>query len=499
MKRNILYIIVACAILVGIGLPAHAQSRSYDGNITIQPLRLEQSGEMLHVELNIILSHVMVKSAHGLDLIPQLVSSNQTMNLPKVSIKGKNEYLAYERTLALMSAKQKAAYDLPYMVEKDYKRKSDTIPYRYMLPYEPWMADARLDMQWDECGCGEIALMDIEPVLDRVTLEYIPIPYVPIPHVAYITPKSEEIKRREIQAECFLDFVVNKTDIRPNYMNNPRELGKIHTMIDDLKSDPSIKVNRLDIIGYASPEGTLENNKRLSEGRAKALRDYLASKYEFPRDNYRIVFGGENWDGLVKALNSMDFEYKEEVLKIIETTPIEKGREAKLMKLNGGVPYRILLKNVFPSLRVAICKVNYNVKNFSVDEAKEVLKKRPQNLSLNEMFLVANTYTQGSQEFIDVFETAVRMFPENETANLNAAASAILRNDLVSAERYLAKVSPNTYPAEYNNAKGLIALLKGEYEKANDYLRKAVESGLPAASSNLDELEKKQQNEKLLK
>lgn len=495
MKSNILYIIAALIILGGVSLPSRAQSRFYDGNITIEPLRLEQRGEMLHVELNIILNNVKVKSAHGLDLIPQLVSSTQTMNLPRVAIKGKNEYLAYERTLALMNEKQKAAYDLPYIVEKDYKRKSDTIPYRYMLPYKPWMADARLDMQRDECGCGEIALMDIEPVMDKVTLEYIPVLYIPVPHVAFVTPNVEEIKLREIQAECFLDFVVNKTDIRPDYMNNPRELAKIHTMIDDLKSDPSIKVDRMDIIGYASPEGTLENNKRLSEGRAVALRNYLQSKYEFPRNNYHIVFGGENWDGLVNALNHMDFEYKEEVLKIIETTSIENGREAKLMKLNGGIPYRILLKNVFPSLRVAICKVNYNVKNFSVDEAKEVLKKRPQNLSLNEMFLVANTYPEGSQEFIDVFETAVRMFPEDETANLNAATSAILRNDLISAERYLAKVSPNTYPAEYNNTKGLVALLKGEYEKANDYLRKSAESGLSAADSNLEELAKKQQNE----
>lgn len=83
-----------------------------------------------------------------------------------------------------------------------------------------------------------------------------------------LSPKVEVVKSREIQAECFLDFEVNKINIRPEYMNNPRELAKIRVMIDDLKLDPSIKVNRLDIIGYASPEGTLATNKRLSEGRA---------------------------------------------------------------------------------------------------------------------------------------------------------------------------------------------------------------------------------------
>ena len=66
------------------------------------------------------------------------------------------------------------------------------------------------------------------------------------------------------------------------------------------------------------------------------------------------------------------------------------------MQLRGGVPYRYMLKYIFPSLRVAICKVNYEIKNFNLDEAKEIIKTRPQNLSLNEMFMVANSYPKGS-------------------------------------------------------------------------------------------------------
>ena len=171
-------------------------------------------------------------------------------------------------------------------------------------------------------------------------------------------------------------------------------------MIDDLKNDANVNVKRLDIIGYASPEGTLEANKRLSEGRAMALRNYLATQYDFPKNQYHIRFGGENWEGLVKALATIEMDDKAEVLDIIENVPIEKGRETKLMKLHSGVPYRFMLKNIFPSLRVAICKVSYDIKNFNLEEAKEVIKRRPQNLSLNEMFMVANTYPKGSQEFI---------------------------------------------------------------------------------------------------
>ncbi len=494
MKRNIQFIVLVLAALCLNTEDAFAQNRYYSGDIGIEPVRLEQSGDFLYIDMNFILKDVKVRTAHGVDFIPQLVAPANTYNLPKVSVKGKDEYLAYERWLSLMSAKEKRKHVAPYLVKKSNKRTNDTIRYRYVLPYESWMADAKLNVQRDECGCGESTLMSVQPVIDQVTLERILSPYIVNPHFAYVEPKVEVVKSREIQAECFLDFEVNKINIRPEYMNNPRELAKIRVMIDDLKLDPSIKVNRLDIIGYASPEGTLATNKRLSEGRAMALRDYLASRYDFPRNQYHIIFGGENWDGLVDALETLDMDYKNEVLEIIQDIPIEKGRETKLMQLRGGVPYRYLLKNVFPSLRVAICKVNYDIKNFNVDEAKEVIKRRPQNLSLNEMFLVANTYPKGSQEFIDVFETAVRMYPDSEIANMNAATAALSRNDLISAERYLKKMESQEYWPEYNNAMGILTLLKGDYELAEEYLNKARELGLDVATDNLEELAKKKAN-----
>jgi len=494
MKRNIQFILFALVVLCQNINSAMAQDRSYEGTVIVEPIQLEQRGDFLHIDINFILRDVKVKSARGVDFIPQLVSPTRTYNLPRVSIKGHDEYMAYERRLAVMSTKEKKSYEHPYVVEKGRKRKNDTIQYRYILPYEAWMEDAKLTLQRDECGCGESTLMNVEQLIDKVTLERILFPYVVAPHLAYLQPVAEEVKRRDIQAECFLDFEVNKINIRPEYMNNPKELAKIRTMIDDLKADPSIKVNRLDIIGYASPEGSLANNKRLSEGRAMALRDYLATRYDFSRNQYYIIFGGENWEGLVNALDTIDIEYKDEILGIIKNIPIDKGREAKLMQFRGGVPYRYMLRNIFPSLRVAICKVNYDIKNFNVDEAREVIKKRPQNLSLNEMFLVANTYPAGSQEFIDVFETAVRMYPEDEVANMNAATAALSRNDLVSAERYLDMVRSMKHLPEYTNAMGVLMLLKGEYDDAEKYLKAAAESGLEAAGHNLEELATKKAN-----
>ena len=132
MKINMQFIALALALLFLNVNGASAQDRSYEGTIRIEPVRLEQSGEFLHIDLDVIMDDVKVKSARGVDFIPQLISSTTTRDLPRISIKGRNEYLAYERKLSVMSRKQKDSYRLPYLVEKNYKKKGGVLQYRYL-------------------------------------------------------------------------------------------------------------------------------------------------------------------------------------------------------------------------------------------------------------------------------------------------------------------------------------------------------------------------------
>ena len=281
-------------------------------------------------------------------------------------------------------------------------------------------------------------------------------------------------------------------------MNNPRELKKITDMMAEVRNDPAVTVRSISVVGYASPEGTLAFNQALSEGRAEALLSYLLPRFDFPKALYRVEFGGENWDGLLALVKASDMQYRNEVIHILTSVPAEinlktnTSRKKSLMSLRAGDPYRYMLKEYFPQLRKAVCKIDYEVKGFDSAEAKEVLKTRPQNLSLNEMYLVANTYEPGSQDFTDVFETAVRMYPKDETANLNAAAAALARRDTVSAERYLARVTQRI--PEYYNAMGVLMMLEDKYEAAEKYLTQAAQSGLESARQNLDELERKREN-----
>ena len=220
---------------------AQDQKRSYKGDITITPSELQQRGDSLYVVMDFKMNRVNVDSRRSADFIPVLVSPTRTKKLPKVSVKGRNNYKNYRRSQALMSKKQAVAYNLnaPYEVVKGYRYRDDRITYRYAMPYEKWMADARLDLQRDDCGCGNVQTMAMERLVDNVSLEKIILiePYQITPSLAYVQPMVESIKRRDVAAEAKLDFAVGKTVIRPDYMGNPMELAKIRRMIDECRND----------------------------------------------------------------------------------------------------------------------------------------------------------------------------------------------------------------------------------------------------------------------
>lgn len=486
MIRKTTNTIALTIILTLTTLSAFAQSNSHKGGLTVNPVRLEQLGDSLYLELDVVMKGVQVKSPMTVELAPVLAAGTYENKLPRLTVAGRRWYKACVRSIAM----NKDAAGMDPRVVKGYRKVNGTVRYSHVMPYRPWMQNAVLGMQQTDSGCGQDNIVGISRLFDSVSMEYIPpVDEGPmITQLAFVKPEPEAVKTRELQVECRLDFPVNKTDINPAYMNNPHELARIRNIIDELEYDPFISVTSLEIVGYASPEGSLAGNRRLSEGRAIALRDYLASLYNFPMTAYKIRFGGENWNGLVKALESSSLSYSSDILTIIDNTEPDQTRKNKIASLRGGTPYREMLKTIYPGLRTALCNIDYNIRGFDEQEAADVFKTRPQNLSLNEFYMVSTTMQEGSQEFIDVFETAVRMYPDDEVANLNAAIAALKYGNIEAAERYMSKVTTKSFTPEYNNTAGVIAVMKEDYQAARTYFNQAA-PWLDAAKQNIEMLD----------
>lgn len=158
------------------------------------------------------------------------------------------------------------------------------------------------------------------------------------PLLAYVTPEAERVKERVKEGSAFLDFPVNRTEIYPEYRDNPSELRKILETVSSVKEDPYATITEVYIKGFASPEGTYKHNTYLAEHRAKALIEYVKSLYHFEQARFTVDFEPEDWAGLEKRVENSSLADKEELLAIIRADEPKDydRREAKLKALNGG-------------------------------------------------------------------------------------------------------------------------------------------------------------------
>lgn len=465
----------------------------YDGKISVEANELRQAGNslLLTMNLDIPTKQIELKSRKSLELIPVLKGSKGSMSFPSILINGRNRNKVYKRKAALGNLKGES---VPYTVIR--KGEISIIHYVQQVPYEDWMDDASLNLVEDVCGCAGTNESSVQSqVFSSVELEKIDI-YMPRPQLAYITPVAEQIKKRAEVKDVFLDFKVGSATIYKTLNRNDAELQKVENMIREVRSDGNLNITGLTFRGYASPEGSVSSNLRLSDTRAQSMMNYLISQIDLKGISTKSEGAGEDWAGLEKLLSVSDVKDKEKLLDIIRQCGTTDACEAKMRTIGGGAPYRQMLTEIYPQLRRTVCSVDYTVKGFSVDEGREVIKTHPQQLSLNEMYLVANSYPVGSEQFNEVFETAVRMFPGDDVANLNAVNSALERGDLVSAQKYIDRIKQTT--PEVENTRGVLYLLKGDYDNAETCLNKAAKGGVKEATANLDELAKKRENELLI-
>ena len=349
------------------------------------------------------------------------------------------------------------------------------------------MANASLQLVENLCGYGNYQEMNAQELITNDVSTEAKRLSAMSPIVAYIQPTVEVVKNRSEQYEAHLDFPVNKSVILTDFMNNHSELVNIHSMFDKIQNDKNLTVQSISIEGFASPEGPLAFNEQLSKKRAEALKDYLVKNEKASAKLYKVTFGGENWDGLVKALESSSMKDKETFLNIIKNTTNDVKRKQEIMKVGGGAPYRTMLKEIYPGLRKVNCKIDYTVVNFDVEQGRIIIRENPKYLSLNEMYQVANSYPKGSKDFVDVFDIAVRMYPTDAVANLNAAAVALSQKDINTALKYMEKADHTT--AEFLNNTGVYNFLNGDIQRATAAFEQAAKLGNEAAQANLKQLQ----------
>lgn len=152
-----------------------------------------------------------------------------------------------------------------------------------------------------------------------------------------------------------INYRQSQSNIDPTYMNNAEATRLLYMGIEEIGTD---KIDSVEVICYASPEGSDKFNKQLSEKRAIDTKWLILKK--FPELKGRIVFKGEgvNWNGLrdlIAADRKMSQSTLDRILSIIDS-PANGDVKQNRMKALGSDPavgniYKYVLDNYYSQLR----------------------------------------------------------------------------------------------------------------------------------------------------
>lgn len=485
---------------------AQDQDTSMPGRgISIHDSRSFLRNDSLFVHFELTASGEIAKSSEAVRIVPVYLIDSAEISLPEILFNGKSRARFYTREQTYLSHTDYLK-SKPYAVLTHSAKQRQRVSYNFSirLPF-PMKAGGRLVLEEFVEDCCDLRLIASLPLRllfpERVEPKQASPSVVRVyeSNVTFIRPQREREKERNEHLAVCINYIVNRYDVLPTLSGNAAELQKVDNVLHPLSSRGDVyRIKSASIKGYTSPEAPYEYNMRLSKDRAEGFKQYLKSRYGLHAFTGFSVSGmGEDWDGLRCKVEESDMPYRGEVLAIIDNVGIFNGREKVLMDLASGDPYRYMFKTFYPSLRRIEMEVTYMVRSFHTQEVETLIKERPQDLSHEEIYDLAQRRNRERMEQLQPgeygreYDVAVQYFPNDVVALINASSASLIRGNPDETWKYLSKLQNE--PRAYNNL-GVYYWMRNEIERARGYFLKAlsVEGDKQRADTNLRLLEEHQ-------
>ena len=146
-----------------------------------------------------------------------------------------------------------------------------------------------------------------------------------------------------------------------------------------------------------------------------------------------------------------------------------------------------LLNEMYGPLRRNEYKIEYSVRSFNLEEAKKQIKTRPDLLSVEEIYTVAESYGKGTADYEEALRIAAATYPKNAAAVVNAACLKMEGRDVQGAIAML-EASEVKEDGRVLNALGVAYAKQKQYDRAKAVLEQAVQAGSREARTNLEQV-----------
>ena len=304
------------------------------------------------------------------------------------------------------------------------------------------------------------------------------------------------------QTEADIHFLIQQSTLRNSELKS-QDMKDLLAAITDANVAENKAINKIEVTGYASPDGELGKNDTLAHKRQGNAQGYLAKKAKLNKGSIISSTVAEDWAGFQAAMEASNIQDKELVLRVLSIYTDPEEREKQIKELTNVWPE--LADNILPALRRSRLILTTDLIGKSDEEIAALAQNDPAALNVEELLYAATLtndlnekvaiykkavaqygndyrshnnlgmiyFAQGKvAEATDCYAAALKLAPKNADVNYNAAIAAMAVNDLKKAEEHLGKAAGTQ--GDLNTALGTLYTMKGDYDAAKKAFGKSV-------------------------
>ncbi|MBQ5593398.1 MAG: hypothetical protein IIU76_02320, partial [Bacteroidales bacterium] len=192
-------------------------------------------------------------------------------------------------------------------------------------------------------------------------------------------------------------YTINQSNVRNNQLKS-EQMKEYQEFLTAADKDERRTIVSNDIIAYASPDGSLNLNNKLSENRAKsaekAFVKVISKKAKVKDVPVNVSQISEDWEGFQELVAASDIQDKELILRVLSmySDPVVREREIK----NMSAVFQTLADEVLPALRRARLIANVDYKNWTDEELTQLINDNINELDEEALLYGATLFDKAS-------------------------------------------------------------------------------------------------------
>jgi len=284
------------------------------------------------------------------------------------------------------------------------------------------------------------------------------------------------------QEKADIHYVIERDNVRKSELSQ-EDIKKLEKFVEGVEKAQNKTYKGIKIHGYASPDGPIDLNDRLSKGRKNSANSYfdkVVDKKKLTEDEAKKIYEGktttEDWEGFKKQVQESNIEDKDLILRVLSMYSDPEVREKEIK--NMAATFEVLADEILPKLRRSEFMVEIEKVGFSDREIQQFLLSNPDTLNLEEALYAGNKLYQTPSQKLRAYELAAEIEPNCLRAYNNIGAVKIMQGEMADAREALEKANDlkEGNPYVMNNM-GILELHEGNMAEAKEYFQDATEAG----------------------